>query len=86
MRTVPDHIERPDYADHPEGFPASERAVRGSTNIVTLSDEDQEEMRTAGRVRRRQICAITDSCNNTPHTDIVLCWLDDFGQMLEPKH
>ena len=50
MRSVPDHIDRPDYAGHPDGYPASERAARGSTNIVQLSDEDQEQMRVAGRV------------------------------------
>lgn len=33
MRTVPDHISRPDYANHPDGFPASERAIRSSTSI-----------------------------------------------------
>ncbi len=50
MRTVPDHIPRPDYADHPDGYPASERAARGSTNIIQLSDEEQEGMRVAGKV------------------------------------
>ena len=50
MRTVPDHIGRPDYAEHPDGFPASERAVRGSTNIIQLNDEEQEGLRVAGRV------------------------------------
>ena len=50
MRTVPDHIGRPDYALHPEGFPASERAVRGSTNIIHLTDDEQEDLRVAGRV------------------------------------
>ena len=50
MRTVPDHIGRPDYAEHPYGFPASEREVRGSTNIIQLNDEEQEDLRVAGRV------------------------------------
>ena len=51
MRTVPDHIPRPDYANHPEGYPASERAVRGSTNILALDDEEQEALRVACKVR-----------------------------------
>ena len=38
MRSVPDHIGRPDYAQHPDGFPTSERAVRGSTSIQVHSD------------------------------------------------
>ena len=50
MRSVPDHIPRPDYADHPDGYPASERAARGSTNIIQLNDEEQEGMRVAGKV------------------------------------
>ena len=50
MRKVPESIARPDYADHPDGFPASERAVRGSTNIVVLSEEDQESLRVACKV------------------------------------
>ena len=50
MRTVPDRIGRPDYAEHPHGFPASERAVRGSTNIIQLTDEEKEELRVAGKV------------------------------------
>jgi len=29
------------------GFPTAERAIRGSTNIETLSDEDQELLRVA---------------------------------------
>ncbi|GAB6018876.1 Methionine aminopeptidase 1 [Chamberlinius hualienensis] len=51
-RSVPDHIPRPDYADHPQGFPASEQAVRGSTSISVLNDEDIEDMRVAGKLAR----------------------------------
>ncbi|KAL3875991.1 hypothetical protein ACJMK2_033883 [Sinanodonta woodiana] len=51
-RIVPDHIPRPDYATHPEGEPASERQLRGSTNIKTLTDEEQEGVRVAGRLGR----------------------------------
>jgi len=52
MRAVPQHIQRPDYSDHPDGYSSCERAIRGSTNIVTLSEEDQELLRDACRVGR----------------------------------
>jgi len=45
-------IPRPDYADHKEGFPASERAARGSSVIKALSDEELEDMRVACRLSR----------------------------------
>jgi len=32
------------------GFPASERSMRGSTNIEVLSEEDQETLRLACKV------------------------------------
>ena len=32
-RVVPDHIPRPDYADHPEGYPMSEMKLKGNTYI-----------------------------------------------------
>ncbi|XP_069125180.1 methionine aminopeptidase 1-like [Argopecten irradians] len=51
-RTVPDHIPRPDYADHPEGVPISERQMRGTTNIKVLSDEEQEGLRVACKLGR----------------------------------
>ena len=38
------------------GYPASERAVRGSTNIQVLCDEDQEGLRVA--------CKVLFSCFN----------------------
>jgi methionyl aminopeptidase len=41
-RTVPDHIPRPDYADHPEGFPLSEQKLKGNTYIRQLDDEEIE--------------------------------------------
>lgn len=49
-RTVPDHIPRPDYADHPEGIPLSEQSVKLSSHIKVLNDEEQEEMRVACKV------------------------------------
>ncbi|XP_033644490.1 methionine aminopeptidase 1-like [Asterias rubens] len=51
-RTVPDHIGRPDYADHSEGYPASEMAVKGSTQIKCLPAEDIEGLRVACRLGR----------------------------------
>lgn len=32
-RTVPDHIPRPDYGNHPHGIPLSEQAVKGSSQV-----------------------------------------------------
>ena len=32
-REVPDTIPRPDYADHPEGYPVSEMKLKGNTYI-----------------------------------------------------
>jgi len=52
MRIVPDHIPRPDYANHPDGFPASERSMRGSTNIQCLDDDEQEALRVACKLGR----------------------------------
>lgn len=51
-RTVPSHIGRPDYADHPTGFPASENAAKGSGQIKVLDDEEIEGMRVACRLGR----------------------------------
>lgn len=41
-RTVPEGIGRPDYADHPKGYPLSEQAVKGSSQIKVLDDEEIE--------------------------------------------
>ncbi|XP_064457924.1 methionine aminopeptidase 1-like isoform X2 [Ornithodoros turicata] len=51
-REVPDHIMRPDYADHPEGYPLSEQAVKGSTHIKVLDDEEIEGVRLASKLAR----------------------------------
>lgn len=51
-RSVPDHIPRPDYAEHPEGIPITERQMRGSTNIKILTDEEQEGLRLACKLGR----------------------------------
>lgn len=50
LRTVPDHIQKPDYAIHPEGQPLSEQSVKLSSHIKVLNDEEQEEMRVACKV------------------------------------
>lgn len=41
-RTVPEHIGRPDYADHPSGRSLSEESFRGNTTIKVLDDEEIE--------------------------------------------
>ena len=46
-RVVPDHIPRPDYADHPEGYPLSEQKLRGNTYVKQLDDEEIENLRVA---------------------------------------
>lgn len=51
-RTVPPHIPRPDYADHPEGVPLSEQAVRSSAQIRCLTDDEVEGMRLACKLGR----------------------------------
>lgn len=51
-RTVPDFIEKPDYADHPKGISQSEEAVLLRTSIKVLKDDEIEAMRVAGRLGR----------------------------------
>ncbi|KAL7637682.1 UNVERIFIED_CONTAM: hypothetical protein RMT77_011291 [Armadillidium vulgare] len=51
-RKVPQAIQRPDYADDPNGFPYSEQKLRGSTNIRVLNDEEIEGMRVACKLAR----------------------------------
>ena len=51
-RVVPDHIPRPDYADHPEGWPLSEQKLRGNTYIRPLNDEEIESLRVACKLGR----------------------------------
>lgn len=51
-RTVPPGIDRPDYADHPEGVPLSEQRVKGASHIRALDDEEMEGMRLACRLGR----------------------------------
>jgi len=51
-RFVPDHIPRPDYADHPEGYPISEQKLKGNTYVKQLDDEEIESLRVACKLGR----------------------------------
>lgn len=50
MRTVPDHIARPDYWQ--DGVPRSEEAARGKTTIKVHTPEEIERIRTVCRLGR----------------------------------
>jgi methionyl aminopeptidase len=49
-RTVPDHIQKPDYALHPRGEPESENRVRASNVVEIKTAEEIEKMRTVCRM------------------------------------
>ncbi|KAG8890849.1 Methionine aminopeptidase 1 [Tulasnella sp. 332] len=51
QRLVPDHIPRPDYANDPEGYPASE-ATRAAFQIQVLKEEEIAKMRVVSRMSR----------------------------------
>lgn len=51
-RSVPSHIQRPDYADHEEGESACEQSIKGSTHIKVLDDEEIEGVILAGKLAR----------------------------------
>jgi len=51
-RVVPDHIPRPDYAEHPEGYPISEQKLKGNTYVKQLDDEEIENLRVACKLGR----------------------------------
>lgn len=51
-RDVPRSIERPDYADDPEGASACEEALKGTTQIKVLTEAEIEGVREAGRLAR----------------------------------
>jgi methionyl aminopeptidase len=52
-RTVPDHIQKPDYAVHPMGFPLSEQEdKRNNTSIRVYSAADIAGIREACRIGR----------------------------------
>lgn len=67
-RSVPPHIGRPDYADHPTGFPASENAAKGSGQIKVLDDEEIEGMRVACRLGRE----VLDEAAKYEHTFLMI--------------
>jgi len=52
-RTVPEHIPRPDYAPHPEGYPLSEMKLKGNTFIRALDENELEGLRVACRLGRQ---------------------------------
>ncbi|XP_072038923.1 methionine aminopeptidase 1-like [Amphiura filiformis] len=54
-RTVTDGIEKPDYADHPEGYPASEMEIKGATQIKQLRKEEIDGLRLACQYGREVI-------------------------------
>lgn len=62
-RDVPRSIGRPDYADHPEGLPLSEQAVRGSAQIKILDDEEIEGMRVACKLGREVLDEGAKACD-----------------------
>ena len=37
---MPEHIPRPDYADHPQGFPLSEQKLKGNTYMRQLDADE----------------------------------------------
>uniref|UniRef100_A0A023FKV8 Methionine aminopeptidase n=1 Tax=Amblyomma cajennense TaxID=34607 RepID=A0A023FKV8_AMBCJ len=51
-REVPEHIMRPDYAEHPEGIPLSEQAAKHSSVIKVLDEEEIEGVRLASKLAR----------------------------------
>nr|CDS30999.1 methionyl aminopeptidase 1 (M24 family) [Hymenolepis microstoma] len=50
FRTVPDSINRPEYAD--TGIPKSEREAKSSHSIISLNLDEMEGMRTTGKLAR----------------------------------
>lgn len=51
-RTVPLGISRPDYADHPEGYPQSEADLKRSTQIQVMNTQEIESMRVVCKLAR----------------------------------
>jgi methionyl aminopeptidase len=74
-RHVPESIERPDYATHPEGRAISEEKARG-TQIKILDDEEIEAMRVVCKLAREcldegaKVCGVgitTDEIDRAVH-------------------
>ncbi|XP_017776913.1 PREDICTED: methionine aminopeptidase 1 isoform X2 [Nicrophorus vespilloides] len=68
-RQVPEKIGRPDYADHPLGYPLSEQAVKGSSQIKVLDDEEIEGMRVACKLGREVLDEAARVCDVGVTTD-----------------
>ncbi|PKC00553.1 methionine aminopeptidase [Rhizophagus irregularis] len=51
-RQVPPHIERPDYADHPQGISKSEKTAKAKAFIKVLNKEEIEGVRTVCKLAR----------------------------------
>lgn len=51
-RTVPAHIGRPDYADHPKGCSLEEQSAKHSSVIKVLTDEEIEGLKVACKLAR----------------------------------
>ncbi|XP_065157627.1 methionine aminopeptidase 1 isoform X2 [Atheta coriaria] len=68
-RTVPSGIMRPDYADHPSGYPLSEQAVKGSSQIKVLDDEEIEGMKVACKLGREVLDVAASVCDVGVTTD-----------------
>ncbi|XP_025837373.1 methionine aminopeptidase 1 [Agrilus planipennis] len=62
-RTVPQSIGRPDYADHPNGYPLSEQAVKGSSQIKVLDDEEIEGVKVACKLGREVLDEAARVCD-----------------------
>ncbi|XP_033330043.1 methionine aminopeptidase 1 [Megalopta genalis] len=60
-REVPEHIKRPDYAT--TGIPVSEQAVRDSSQIKVLDDEEIEGMRVACKLGREVLDEAARTCD-----------------------
>lgn len=68
-RTVPTHILRPDYGEHPKGIPISEQAVKGTSQIKVLDDEEIEGMRVACKLGREVLDEAARVCDVGVTTD-----------------
>ncbi|ODM91291.1 Methionine aminopeptidase 1 [Orchesella cincta] len=51
-RPMPERIPKPDYGERDDGRPVSELALRGTSNIKVLTDEEIEGMRVACKLGR----------------------------------
>ena len=68
-RTVPGHIGRPDYADHPQGVPLSEQAVKGSGQLKVLDDEEKDGRVVACKLGREVLDEAARVCDVGVTTD-----------------